>query len=169
MNEPIYIKAKEPIQFDPRCVRCGAATKRKYSFDTATPRAVSFMTLLIPYSIILTYFMYMRKGMVFVPFCSKCWRRLFFPSKGSVVRVIIAVLSIVIGFYAMATEHYIGGTVAFATTMTSLIISLREDRGHEFDALPVRVQKTSGQIYYEFYSGYYYEKLLDTLGTEAAD
>lgn len=127
MCEPIYFKSSERIEFEPECVNCGRPTKRTFTIDTATPRAVSWISLLIPYSIIFNYFVYMRKGLVRIPFCFRCHREYFMPAKSTMFKVISTVVLLVLFIYLMMLEYFIAATASIIVAFLSIFSMLRED------------------------------------------
>ena len=168
MNEPLYIKSKERIRFEPFCVNCGQLTKRTFHVDTATPRVVSWISILIPYSIIFNYFIFMRKGMVHIPFCSKCYRKYFFPDRRLLIAVVGAVALLGLFFYFMTLEWYFAAIVSIVAAFATLIAMFREDRRRSRVTMPFQVWRESGEFTYQFKSGYYYNLLKRSPGNDEA-
>ena len=166
MNGPIYIKSSERIEFEPECVNCGRSTRRTFSIDTATPAAVGWISLLIPYSMIFNYLVFMRKGLVRIPFCFRCHQEYFLPDKSTIAGVIIAVVLLVLFIYLMMLEYFIAASASVVVAFISTFSMLREDRSRSSVTMPFRAWKDSGEFYYQFHSGHYYDLLKSTLEKE---
>jgi hypothetical protein len=156
MNKPIIFKSSECVKFEPICVNCGQPTMHTFSFK---PKGAILISLFTSYSIILNYFLFFRKGLVQIPFCFKCHRDHFLPAKGSIIKVLIVLVLLALFFYLMMCEYYIFAAVSIAIALIILFFMLRKDQRRSSYTLPFRVWMDSGEFFYQFNYGYYYDQL----------
>ena len=85
------------------------------------------------------------------------------PTKGTMAKVVIAVVLLVLFIYLMMLEYFIAATVSVILAFISIFSMLREDRNRSSVTLPFRAWKDSDEFYYQFHSGYYYELLKNSM------